>query len=136
MNSRILVITYDDMERLRGLLDATRSFHRDREYLALLEEELDRAEMVPAEAVPEDVVTMHSTVRVRELDTGKRTTYTLVFPREADFKRNRISVLAPIGTALLGYRAGDVVEWNMPAGGRRLLIESVDYQPEAVKQAA
>lgn len=136
MKSRTLVITYDDMERLRALLEATRNFHRDREYLALLEEELDRAEMVHAEAIPEDVVTMQSTVRVRELDTGKQTIYTLVFPREADFKRNRISVLAPMGTALLGYRVGDVVDWKMPSGVRRLLIESVDYQPEAMQQAA
>lgn len=136
MNGRTVVITSEDMERLRGLLEATRKFHRDREYLALLEEELDRADTVPAEAVPEDVVTMHSTVRVREVDTGKQTTYTLVFPREADFKRNRISVLAPIGTALLGYRTGDVVEWKMPSGVRQLRIESVEYQPETMQQAA
>ncbi|HYH00462.1 MAG TPA: nucleoside diphosphate kinase regulator [Terriglobales bacterium] len=135
-NKRTLVVTYEDMERLRSLLEATRKFHRDREYLAALEEELERAETVPAMSVPRDVVTMNSTVRVKDVESGKETTYTLVFPRDADFTRNRVSVLAPIGTALLGYRAGDVVEWRMPSGVRHLRIEDVVYQPESAKQAA
>lgn len=136
MSGRTLVITYDDMERLRALLSATRNFHRDREYLAMLEEELDRAEKVAAHAIPAGVVTMYSTVRVRDVGSGEQTTYTLVFPREADFKRNRISVLAPIGAVLLGCRTGAVVEWKMPSGVRHLLIENVEHQPETMSQAA
>jgi len=55
----------------------------------------------------------------------------LVFPSEADFKLGKISILAPIGTALIGYRAGDTVEWKVPAGIRRLRIDEILYQPEA-----
>jgi regulator of nucleoside diphosphate kinase len=57
--------------------------------------------------------------------------YTVVFPSEADLAARRISVLAPVGTALIGYRAGDVIEWATPGGTRRLQIEAVLFQPEA-----
>ena len=75
--------------------------------------------------MPEDVVTMNSTVRVRDLETGEVDTYTLVYPHEADIEENKLSVLAPVGTALLGYRAGDVVEWPVPAGITRFRVEEV-----------
>lgn len=136
MSTRNLVVTSEDMEHLRRLLGATRNFHRDREYLASLEEELDRAATVSASSAPADVVMMNSTVRVKEVENGREMTYTLVFPRDADFKRNRISVLAPIGTALLGYGEGDVVDANLPSGLRKFRIEAVMYKPEAMKKAA
>ena len=79
--------------------------------------------------LPPDVVTMGSTVRLRDLETGEEETYTLVYPDEADIEANRLSVLAPVGTALLGYRAGDVVEWPVPAGVRRFRIEEVVSRP-------
>jgi regulator of nucleoside diphosphate kinase len=79
---------------------------------------------------------MHSMVRVVDLDTGARKVYTLVFPAEADIEKNRISVLAPIGTALIGYRAGDRVEWRTPGGTKRLQIEKVLFQPEAAAGGA
>jgi regulator of nucleoside diphosphate kinase len=79
---------------------------------------------------------MHSTVRVRDLDRGVRRVYTLAFPTEADIERRRISILAPIGTALIGYRAGDQVEWPTPGGTRRLEIEEVLFQPEAAAAPA
>jgi len=79
---------------------------------------------------------MQSTVRVRDVDTGKTVVYTLAFPAEADIDKNRISVLAPIGTALIGYRAGDRVEWPTPGGVKRLQIEEVIFQPEAVASVA
>ena len=78
-----------------------------------------------------DVVTMHSTVRVRDVDSGTSMVYTLVFPVEADIEQQRISVLAPIGTALLGFRTADIFEWKTPGGTRRLQIEEVLLQPEA-----
>jgi len=68
---------------------------------------------------------MHAAVRVRDLESGRRQELTLVSPHEADVSAGRISVLAPLGTALLGYRKGDVVERVMPGGLRRLLIEEV-----------
>jgi regulator of nucleoside diphosphate kinase len=81
--------------------------------------------------VTPDVVTMHSTVRVRDVGGNRSMIYTLVFPSEANLEQGRISVLAPVGTALLGFRAGDIVEWPTPGGTRRLRIEEVLFQPEA-----
>ena len=73
---------------------------------------------------------MNSTVRVRDLDTEEESVYTLAYPHQADATRGRISVLAPIGTALLGYREGDIVEWQVPARLKRLQIVEVIFQPE------
>jgi regulator of nucleoside diphosphate kinase len=86
--------------------------------------------------VPPDVVTMNSRVRIKDLNRGRELTYQIVFPEHADLDENRISVLAPIGTALLGYRAGTTVEWQVPSGTRRFRILGVEYQPEAVRAAA
>jgi regulator of nucleoside diphosphate kinase len=74
---------------------------------------------------------MNSQARVRDLKSNEEMVFTLVFPTEADYVRGWLSVLAPIGTALLGYRAGDTIELEVPAGVRRLKIEQVLYQPEA-----
>ena len=90
-----------------------------------------RAEVIATRDLSPDVVTMHSTVRVRDLDSGTSVVYTLVFPVDADIEKKRISVLAPIGTALIGYRAGDVLEWATPGGTKRLHIQEVLFQPEA-----
>ncbi|MBV6433068.1 MAG: Regulator of nucleoside diphosphate kinase [Bryobacteraceae bacterium] len=131
MRDRIY-ITAADFEKLQGLVAARRTAvtPADREYLDMLEQELDRAEIVEPDAVPHDVVTMNSEVRVKDLDTGEARTYRLVFPSQAR-TGNSISVLAPVGTAMLGYRAGDVIEWRVPKGIRRLEVLEVLYQPEA-----
>jgi len=132
MSERAIYITNFDMERLRKLLEGARLWsQRDREYLDKLEEELDRAILVASEDVPGDVVTMNSQVSVCDLDSKKEMTLRLVFPSDADYEQDRISILAPIGTALIGYRAGDTVEWRVPAGVKRLKITAVLYQPEA-----
>jgi regulator of nucleoside diphosphate kinase len=73
---------------------------------------------------------MHSVVRLRDLDSDETLACALVYPSDADDTRDRISVLAPIGTAILGYRVGDVIEWPVPAGLRRLRVEEVVSQPE------
>jgi regulator of nucleoside diphosphate kinase len=131
MSGRRILVTENDMDRLKDLVHASRrSARRDQNHLAELDRELDRAEVVAAAEVPADVVTMQSVVRVRDLDTGARVDYRLVFPADADIERRRISVLAPIGTALIGYRAGDRIEWTTPGGTRRLEVEAVLYQPE------
>ena len=128
-----IYITKMDQERLTKLIEITRE--RDNgvnlEYLNRLEEELDRAEAVGPSDVPPDVITMRSKVCLKDLDTGDEMVYSLVFPTEAKFDEGRISVLAPIGTAMLGYRRGDVIEWEVPSGVRRLKVEEVLYQPES-----
>ena len=132
IEARTLYVTESDKARLEDLFDYVSNFwKRDQRYLDALRQELERAEVVAAAEIPPDVVTMNSQVRVRDLSNGRVTVYTLVFPRDSDFSRNRISILAPIGTALLGLRVGNVIEWKVPAGTRRLKIESVLYQPEA-----
>jgi hypothetical protein len=87
--------------------------------------ELERAQVLKPNQVPAGVVTMHARVRIRNLTTGERQDLVLVSPAEADVGARLISVLAPLGTALLGYREGDEVEWLMPAGLHRLRIERV-----------
>lgn len=128
-----IYITKPDYERLTKLIEIARDRERDanREYLDRLEEELDRAEVVQQKNIPADVITMRSTVRVKDLDTGEEMIYRLVFPTEANYDEGKISVLAPVGTAMLGYSRGDVIEWQVPSGVRRLSIEEVLYQPEA-----
>ena len=131
MKKRTLIMSHADRERLEALIDSARMDSRVREdYLAALEGELRRARVVPAGEVPADVVTMNSVVRLRDLDSDETEEYELVYPADADLTQNRISVLAPIGTAILGYRLGDVIEWPVPAGLRRLRVEEVLYQPE------
>ena len=131
MKKRTLIISHADRERLVALIDSARLDTRVREdYLAALEGELSQARVVPLGKVPADVVTMNSVVRLRDLDSGETEEYELVYPADADVSLNRISILAPIGTAILGYRLGDVIEWPVPAGLRRLRVEEVLYQPE------
>ena len=128
-----IYITKPDYERLTKLIEIAREREGDanREYLDRLEEELDRAEVVQQQDIPADVITMRSAVRVKDLDTGEEIIYRLVFPTEANYDEGKISVLAPIGTAMLGYRRGDVIEWQVPSGVRRLSVEEVLYQPES-----
>ena len=132
MAKREIVITSLDEKRLTAVLNSP-AIQRgpDRERLAELRAELERAVIVEPGEVPADVITMNSKVRVRDRATQEVHEYTLVYPHEADITEGRISVLAPIGTALLGYRAGDVIEWQVPSGTRILEVESVLYQPES-----
>ena len=128
-----IYITKPDQERLTRLIEFTRERDDDanRKYLDSLEEELAKADVVQQQDIPPDVITMRSTVRLKDLDTGQEMIYGLVFPTEANYDDGKISVLAPIGTAMLGYRLGDVIEWKVPSGLRRLKVEKVLYQPES-----
>lgn len=128
--NRIIYITSADQERLEKLVETARH-GAQAEYIQKLEEELLRAHIVPADEIPQDVVTMHSRVLLTDLDSGEKLECTLVFPHQADTRQNKISVLAPIGTAMLGYRAGDTFAWQVPRGTRRMRITRVLYQPEA-----
>ncbi len=132
MEPRDIYITEYDLSRLKELLQVGLSFaERDRESLERLQEELDRAHIVEPRAIPHDVVTMNSRVRLKDLETNEEKAYTLVFPSEADLSQQKISVLAPIGTAILGYRIGDSVEWRVPAGVKKVRIDEILFQPEA-----
>lgn len=99
--------------------------------LRALAEELKRAVIVHPHDIPPDVITMNSRAEMLDLDTGEAVTFTLVFPSHANIEEDKISVLAPIGAGMLGYRVGDEFEWNVPAGLRRMRVTKVHYQPEA-----
>lgn len=126
-----ICMTDHDVTRLRALIDGYRQTARlDLGAVERLEEEIARAETVSQRAVAPDVVTMNSQVRVQDLRTKERSEFTVVFPRAVNPDLGRLSVLAPLGMAVIGARAGDVVEWPTPGGSRRLRIEAVVYQPE------
>lgn len=92
----------------------------------MLLEEIDRAETLPAEEVPGDVVTMGSTVEFVVQKTGERRTVKLVYPKDADIAEGRLSILTPVGAGLIGLRVGQSISWPDRSGEERLLtIESV-----------
>ena len=124
-------ITRFDKARLQRLLRTLESGSEIRTEIEDLAHELERGTEVESADIAADIVTMNSTVRVTDTDAGTTHLYTIVFPADADYERGRISILSPLGTALLGYRAGDVVTWEMPGGTRQLRIEELVYQPEA-----
>ncbi|HET9532199.1 MAG TPA: nucleoside diphosphate kinase regulator [Blastocatellia bacterium] len=128
-----IYLTEVDRGRLRKLIDLARDTGADshRQYLDRLQDELERAEVVAPNDIPRDVVTMRSTVRLKDLDSDKEMVYSLVFPSEADIDEGKISVLAPVGTAMIGHKVGNVIEWEVPSGLRRLKVEEILYQPEA-----
>lgn len=129
---RAIFITEYDLTRLEELLDKVSSEEsRDSKHLKELEDELLRAEVVEPRDIPADVITMNSQVCLKDLDSGEELLYTLVFPSDARLEDNRISILAPVGTALLGYRVGDTITWKVPGGMRRLKVKKILYQPEA-----
>lgn len=127
-----IYISQFDKDRLESLISyAWEKQSRDKRHLQELREELDAAEVIRPDEVPDNVVTMNSVVKVRDLDTGGQVEYRLVFPGDADPASNRISVLAPVGTALIGTQVGGLINWESPSGVRRLLVDELIYQPEA-----
>ncbi|MBL0694365.1 nucleoside diphosphate kinase regulator [Comamonas sp. JC664] len=126
-----LIVTETDLERLRQVVDHNGG-GRTAEFAEALDAELTRARVVASEAVPPDVVTMNSTVVFEDEQSGERREVTLVYPRDASSDNGRISVLAPIGSALIGLSVGQSITWPLPGGrSKRLRIVAVPYQPEA-----
>jgi regulator of nucleoside diphosphate kinase len=126
-----IVLTATDERRLAQLLQAKAS-ELDDDTLELLEDELQRATIVESWEIPADVVTMNSVVSFEDVETGQLSEVSLVYPSAASGKEGRVSILAPIGSALLGLSVGDAIEWPVPGGrSRRLRVTAVHYQPEA-----
>ena len=132
MNHRRIFITRQDRERLTTMLDeALAAKHRDAASLKELAHELASAQIVDPQDVPADVVTMNSRVVVKDVENGENSEYTLVFPEQADVAQGRLSVVSPIGTAILGYSKGDTITSQTPGGPRQIKITDIPYQPEA-----
>jgi regulator of nucleoside diphosphate kinase len=133
MKKKDIYITETDMAKLRRLIEISYGPHgKDNVNLEQLEKELDGATVVPPKEIPDNVITMNSLVVIRDVDSGEEMRCWLVFPEKAGTSENMISVLAPIGTAMLGYSIGDTFEWEVPAGKKRFLIVDIVYQPERV----
>lgn len=133
MKTRDIVVTEFDRARLSELLAlAARSPRQGLGDLQALQRELDRAKIVADGDVPADVITLNRQAELLDLDTGERMRFTLVLPAEADIDEGRISVFAPLGTAMLGYRVGDKFEWPVPHGLRRLQVTNVSHADAAL----
>jgi regulator of nucleoside diphosphate kinase len=127
-----IYVTSQDKQRLEDLLmEVEASDPRKHGDLKALTQELRRAVIVDPKDVFSDVITMNSRAEMRDFETGETVAFTLVFPSEANIDEEKISVLAPIGAGMLGYRVGDEFEWNVPDGVRHMKVTKVHYQPEA-----
>ena len=123
-----LLLSRIDCERIEALLDAPANATLD---TTALRAELARATLVEPAQVPADVVTMNSIVRVADADSGAERELALVYPRDAG-DADRVSILAPVGSALLGLRVGDAIDWPLPGGqSTHLRVLAIRYQPEA-----
>lgn len=124
-----IVLSSQDLDRLEDLLDSLPADAfpgKD-----ILQAELDRAEVIEPQQIPPTVVTMNSTVRFAIESSGEEFCLTLVYPKDIDGTADRISILAPVGSALLGLSTGDSIEWPRPGGGMiRVRIVEIVYQPE------
>ncbi len=131
MQQAYVRITEVDSRKLQALVEGgLLSDRRDTSSVEQLERHLLEAEVVPASRIGREVVTMNSEVVVTDLDTGETFSFRVVFPRTADAAAGNISVLAPLGMAVLGRGPGEEVTWRVPAGTRRLRVDAVLYQPE------
>ena len=126
-------VTKTDLERLGNLIELVRNDGERQlyQYIKKLEEKLEYAEVARSEDIPSSVITMRTKVRLKDLDTGEETVYSLVFPGEAQFDEGKLSILSPLATAILGYRLGDTVEFQAPSRLRRLKVLKILYQPES-----
>jgi regulator of nucleoside diphosphate kinase len=129
---RSIQITQLDYDRLTELIHDFKSRQIESpKHLEQLEDELKRAKVVSPKKVSADVITMNSTIRLKDMDSGEVFDYRLVYPQDADPENGWISILAPIGTALIGFKVGYEINWEVPAGQRHLYVQEVLYQPEA-----
>lgn len=131
MTNSKLVLTHIDHVRLSKLLLEEKEKNKlDQGSLEKLNDELERATKVDPESIDPDVVTMNSVVKFTDMTTNRKMELKIVYPKDSDIKKNYVSVLAPVGMALLGYKKGDIVEWSVPGGHRKFLINAIIYQPE------
>ncbi len=125
---KTIFITSEDYLQIKAIIAM---LPKARVELAELQRELERAVVVKAWEIPPRVVTINSRVRLLDLDNSKTEEWVLSMPEQADPDQRRLSVLAPVGTAILGFSEGDVIEWETPGGTRRLKLEKVEEGAES-----
>ncbi|HVI58339.1 MAG TPA: nucleoside diphosphate kinase regulator [Luteimonas sp.] len=124
-----IVMSRLDYDRIESLLEGAGERGVD---TSALEAEITRAEVVEPAQMPADVISMNSTARFRDETTGEERELTLVYPRDANAETGRVSILAPVGSALLGLRVGQSIHWPLPGNRTATLrVLSIQYQPEA-----
>ena len=130
MSRPTIIINDLDAERIDRLLE--QPAYADLPIADALNAELDRAQMCSPETMPHDVVTMNSRVKFRDLSAGEIRVRTLVYPAAMTDSSTQLSVMAPVGAALLGVRVGDTIHWELPGGvSTHLEVLELEYQPEA-----
>jgi len=135
MATKIRYFNAYDIDRIRGFLElATVGGSQRYRYLLGLKQELEYSVILAPEEMPADVVTMNSQVCINDLSNGGTVTVTLVFPQEADYEQKKVSLLAPLGAALLGCHAGEEICYEAPGGRKKIVITDILYQPEAAKE--
>lgn len=130
MSRPAIIINELDAERLDQLLEQPQ--YAKAPVADALNAELDRAQMCSPDKIPADVVTMNSKVKFRDLSSAEIRIRTLVYPANLTDSEQQLSVMAPVGAALLGLRAGSTIHWSLPNGNQtNLEVIEVLYQPEA-----
>jgi regulator of nucleoside diphosphate kinase len=124
-----VILLRNDFEILNGFVKNLQGMQvNEKENFSKLYEELKKAQIVDAENFPCDIVRLNSTVVIKDLKTKRDMTITIVLPQKADIKQKKVSVLAPIGTALIGFRKGQTVSWQVPSGKKDFMIMEVNNE--------
>lgn len=127
-----IILSKLDFSRIKACIHDARQFKSiDAKDAEALMNELNSAKVIDSEKMPGNIVTMNSIVKISFLNAKKQTEFQIVYPGKADLKNKKISIFSPIATALLGYKAGDEIEWIVPAGPTKIRIDEIIYQPEA-----
>lgn len=127
-----LEITKLDYTRLNGIISTIKQFNKkELKDIMYLENEIKRAQKKDPKKISPNFVTMNSIIEVTDLDIDRTMEIELVYPKDADFKSRKVSVLSPFGSALLGYKAGSTVTFQVPKGLKKIRIDRILYQPEA-----
>lgn len=136
MTTPTIQITQIDFDKLKELLrDRSRLRSEDKNCIDALSAELDKARIKPSGKISPDVITLNSRARLWDLEANEYLEMTIVLPERADVSTGCISILAPLGTAMLGYSKGDTFTWNMPGGQSRFRVDEILFQPEASGKA-
>lgn len=126
-----ICLTNFDYDRLKLLISNHTKRNKVETNVKDLLGEIERAQKVDSHTIPPNYVTMNSVIELKNLEELEFQEFRLVFPEDANTQENKISVLAPIGTAILGYKIGDVIQWKFPGGQNQFQITNIKYQPEA-----
>jgi regulator of nucleoside diphosphate kinase len=130
MDKSTIYLTDKDYYRLLQVVQSQRQ-KNGLFVVAALSQELKRAKVVSATEIPADVITMNSRVRLKEMKSAAELDIDIVYPKDADVGKRKVSVLAPVGTAVLGCKVGDEVKWPVAQGMVTYKVEELIYQPEA-----